>query len=126
VNRTRLSLFYLATYLPIAGLALLLVPDVAMKLLLSNRTYDDVFPRLAGALLLALGALVTQIVRYRIEVLYGWTVVIRIGLMVVLAALAIRSGDPFFAVIFVVVAIGVVLTGWSYYTEWRGGTRAGT
>ena len=51
MDRTRLSLFYLATYLPVAGLALLLVPDVAMKLLLSNRTYDDVFPRLAGALL---------------------------------------------------------------------------
>ena len=93
---------------------------------MSNRAYDDVFPRLAGALLLALGTLVIQIVRHRVEVLYGWTVVIRIGLLIVLAALALLSGDPFFAVIFVVVAIGVVLTGWSYYSEWRGGTRAAT
>jgi hypothetical protein len=85
-----------------------------------------VFPRLAGALLLALGTLVIQIVRYRIEVLYGWTVVIRIGLLIVLAALAVMSGDPFFIVTFVIVAIGVALTGWSYYSEWRGGRRAAT
>ncbi len=123
VDRTRLSLFYLATYLPIAGLALLFVPDFATKLLLSNRTYDDIFPRLAGALLLALGALVIQIVRYRIEVLYAWTLVIRIGLMIVLAALSALSSDPFFVVIFIVVAVGVVLTGWSYYSEWRRGAR---
>src|SRR5207248_4668704 len=87
MQRTRLSLFYLATYLPIAGLLLLFVPDFATKLLLSNRTYDDVFTRLAGALLLALGILVIQIVRHRVEVLYPWTVVIRIGLCTVLAAL---------------------------------------
>jgi hypothetical protein len=126
VNWTRLSLFYVATYLPIAGLALLFAPNFAMKLLLSNRTYDDIFPRLAGALLLALGTLVIQIVRYRLEVLYAWTVIIRIGLLVVLAALAVLSEDPFFVVIFVVVAIGVALTGWSYYTEWRRGARPGS
>lgn len=67
MDRTRLSLYYLATYLPLAGLALLFVPDFATKLLLSNRTYDDAFMRLAGALLVALGVLVIQIVRYRVE-----------------------------------------------------------
>ena len=123
MDRTRLSLFYLATYLPLAGLALLLVPDFATKLLLSNRTYDESFMRLAGALLLAIGVLVIQIVRYRIEVLYAWTLLIRIGLLIVLAVLYARSSDPFFLVIFVVVAIGVALTGWSYYQEWRGGAR---
>ena len=119
MNRTRLSLFYLATYLPIAGALLLLVPDVAMKLLLSNRTYDDVFPRLAGGVLLALGVLIIQIVRYRVEVLYPWTVVVRIGLCTILAALFLRTGDPFFAVIFLVVAVGVVLTGSAYVLDRR-------
>ena len=60
MKRTRLSLFYLVTYLPIAGLALLMAPDFATKLLLSNRTYDDVFPRLVGAVLLALAVLITR------------------------------------------------------------------
>ena len=47
---TRLSLYYLATYLPLAGLALLFVPDFATKLLLSNRTYEDTFMRVAGGM----------------------------------------------------------------------------
>jgi uncharacterized protein YjeT (DUF2065 family) len=119
MDRTRLSLFYLATYLPIAGILLLLVPDTATKLLLSNRTYDDVFTRLAGALLLAVGTLVIGIIRYRVEVLYPWTVVIRIGLCAVLLALYLRTSDPFFVVIFVVVLIGLVLTGGTYLVERR-------
>jgi uncharacterized protein YjeT (DUF2065 family) len=119
MDRTRLSLFYLATYLPIAGLLLLLIPDVATKLLLSNRTYDDVFTRLAGALLLALGILIIQIVRHRVEVLYPWTVVVRIGLCLALLALYVRTSDPFFLVIFAVVFIGVVLTGGTYLLERR-------
>ncbi len=36
MTRTRLSLFYLAGYLAFAGLALLLVPTFALRLLLSN------------------------------------------------------------------------------------------
>jgi len=119
MNRTHLSLYYLATYLPIAGLALLLVPDFATKLLLSNRTYDDIFTRLAGALLLALGVLIIQIVRHRVEALYQTTVVVRLGLLVVLAVLFVRSADPFFLVIFVVVGIGVLLTGTGIYLDRR-------
>jgi uncharacterized protein YjeT (DUF2065 family) len=124
VDRTRISLFYLATYLPLAGLALLFVPDFATKLLLSNRTYDDTFMRLSGALLLSLGVLVIQIVRSRIEILYPWTLVIRIGLLLVVAFLYARTSDPFFLVIFVVIAIGVVLTGSAYYQEWRARARS--
>ena len=117
MERTRLSLYYLATYLPFAGFALLLVPDFATKLLLSNRTYDDVFPRLAGVLLLAIWVLIVQIIRHRVEALYPWTVVVRIGLSAVLLGLFIYSGDPFFAVIFAVVFFGVLLTGGTYLWE---------
>ncbi len=100
MRRTRLSLYYLGTYLPIAGLALLFVPSFATKLLLSNRTYDEEFMRLAGALLLAVGILVIQIIRYRVEVLYSTTLAIRLGLIVVLLWLYALSSDPFFLVIF--------------------------
>ena len=120
MRRTHLSLYYLATYLPIAGLALLFVPDVATKLLLSNHTYDDVFTRLAGGLLLALGVLIIQIVRHRVEVLYPTTVVVRLGLLAVVGTLFVRTGDPFFVVIFGVIAIGVVLTGVSLYLDRMG------
>ena len=119
MERTRRSLFYLAAYLPVAGFALLLVPDFATKLLLSNQTYDDVFTRLAGALLLVISVLIIQIIRHRVEVLYMWTILVRIFLLLVLAALYVKSSDPFFAVIFVLVVIGVILTGTTYLKERR-------
>ena len=119
MERTRTSLYYLATYLPIAGFALLLVPDLAMKLLLSNRSYDDVFPRLAGALLIAIWILIVQIIRLRLVALYPWTVIVRLWLATAVLALFVRSGDPFFIVIFVVIAIGIVLTGVTYLRERR-------
>ena len=117
MNLTRLSLFYLATYLPIAGLALLFVPDFATKLLLSNQTYEDTFQRLAGAVLLALGVLIIQIVRLRVEVLYPWTVVVRIGLLAAFVWLYARTSDPFFVVLFVIVGFGVVMTAAGYYLD---------
>jgi hypothetical protein len=117
MNRTRLSLFYLAGYLTFAGLALLLVPTFALKLLLSNGDYGEVFPRLAGMLLLGLAILVTQIIRHRIEVLYPTTLIVRLFFLVVLAYLFLSSSDPFFLVIFGIVLLGVVFTGYSYLTE---------
>jgi hypothetical protein len=117
VNRTRLSLYYLAGYLTFAGLALLLVPTFALKLLLSNGDYGEVFPRLAGMLLVGLAILVTQIIRHRVEVLYPTTLVVRLFFLVVFAYLYLSSSDPFFLVVFVIVAVGVILTGYSYLTE---------
>jgi thiol:disulfide interchange protein len=119
MTRTRLSLFYLAGYLTFAGLALLLVPSFALKLLLSNGDYGEVFPRLAGMLLLGLAILVTQIIRHRIEVLYPTTLVVRLFFLVVFAYLFLSSSDPFFLVVFGIVLLGVVLTGYSYLTEHR-------
>jgi thiol:disulfide interchange protein len=119
MNRTRLSLFYLAGYLTFAGLALLLVPTFALKLLLSNGDYGEVFPRLAGMLLLGLAILVTQIIRHRIEVLYPTTLIVRLFFLVVLAYLFLSSSDPFFLVVFGIVLLGVVFTGYSYLTEHR-------
>jgi hypothetical protein len=117
VNRTRLSLYYLAGYLTFAGLALLLVPTFALKLLLSNGDYGEVFPRLAGMLLVGLAILITQIIRHRVEVLYPTTLVVRLFFLVVFAYLYLTSSDPFFLVVFGIVALGVILTGYSYLTE---------
>jgi hypothetical protein len=117
MHRTRLSLFYLASYLTVAGLALLLVPSFALQLLLSNGDYGEVFPRLAGMLLLGLAVLITQIIRHRIEVLYPTTLIVRLFFLVVLAYLFLSSSDPFFLVVFGIVLLGVVFTGYSYLTE---------
>ena len=119
MNRTHLSLYYLAGYLLPAGTLLLLVPDVATKLLLSNRTYDDAPFRLAGILLIGLGILVVQMIRYRLEVLYPTTILIRLGISATLIGLYLRTSDPFFLVVLAVVVIGIGLTATSFVLDRR-------
>ena len=119
MRRTNLSLYYLAGYLIHAGTLLLLVPDFATKLLLSNRSYDDAPFRLAGILLIGLGILVTQIIRHRLEVLYPTTVVIRLLISATLIGLYLETRDPFFLVVLTVVVIGIVLTATSFVLDRR-------
>ncbi|HET7211762.1 MAG TPA: hypothetical protein VFI85_08470 [Methyloceanibacter sp.] len=54
MNRTRLSLYYLCSYLLIGGLVLLFFPTEGLRLMLSTGSYGDVFPRVAGMLLAGL------------------------------------------------------------------------
>ena len=117
MRRTNLSLYYLAGYLIPAGLLLLFVPEFATKLLLSNRTYDYAPFHLAGVLLLVIGILVVQIIRHRLEQLYTTTLVARALISATLLWLFLTTGDPFFAVVLVIVLIGVALTGASYYLD---------
>ena len=110
MNRTRLSLFYLAGYLILGGLAMSFDPKLAMQLLFAEGDYGDVFPRLVGLLLLALGILVVWIIATRAERMYPGTLVARIVILTGLAALYFLSLDPFFVSLFVVVLIGFLLT----------------
>ena len=120
MKRTHLSLYYLAGYLVPAGLLLLFVPEFATKLLLSNRTYDYAPFHLVGVLLLVIGILIIQIIRFRLEALYPTTLVARALISATLLWLFLTTGDPFFAVILVIVLIGVALTGVSYVLDQRG------
>ena len=117
MRRTNLSLYYLAGYLIPAGLLLLFVPEFATKLLLSNRTYDYAPFHLAGVLLLVIGILIVQIIRHHLEQLYTTTLVARALISATLLWLFLTTGDPFFAVVLVIVLIGVALTGTSYYLD---------
>jgi uncharacterized protein YjeT (DUF2065 family) len=119
MRRTNLSLYYLVGYLIPAGTLLLLVPDFATKLLLSNRSYDDAPFRLAGILLIGLGILVTQIIRHRLEVLYPTTVVVRLLISATLIGLYVETRDPFFLVVLTVVVIGIALTAASFVLDRR-------
>ena len=119
MSRTNLSLYYLAGYLLPAGALLLFVPEWATKLLLSNRTYDYAPFRLVGVLLFVIGILIVQIIRHRLEMLYTTTLLARALISATLLWLFIATGDPFFAVILVVVLIGVALTGASYLLDRR-------
>jgi len=117
VKRTHLSLYYLVSYLTVAGLALFLVPDFALKLLLSNGDYGTVFPRLAGMVLIGLAIIVFQIVRMRVEVMYSTTLIVRLFFLPSFLFLYVISSDPFFLVVFGIVLIGVIWTGLSYLSD---------
>lgn len=119
MHRTRLSLFYLAGYLIPTGLALLFTPDLAFKMLFATGSYGDVIPRMAGGLLLALGIIVVQIIRHRVDVLYPTTVAVRLVLLAVLGWLYARTSDPFFLIVMGVVGLGVLLTGGSLLLAMR-------
>ena len=117
--RTRLSLFYLAGYLIPAGLLLLFAPTFALRLLLSNGEYGDVFPRMAGMLLIGIGVIVVQFIRLRLEMLYTTTLVIRAFFCGCFIVFYIISRDPFFLVLLGIVAIGLIWTGFSYVMDKR-------
>lgn len=119
MHRTRLSLFYLAGYLLPTGALLVVAPDLVFKLLFSTGSYGDAIPRLAGGLILALGIIVVQIIRHRLDVLYPTTVAVRFVLLAILGWLYVRTGDPFFIAVFGVVGLGVLLTGGSLLLAMR-------
>jgi uncharacterized membrane protein YoaK (UPF0700 family) len=120
MRRTHLSLYYLAAYLLVAGAALIATGQFAMRMLLSNGEYGDALPRLLGVVLLALGILIAQIIRHRLEVLYPTTLAVRGLILSVLAGLFVATRDPFFLVLILIVGLGVVLTGASYVLDRRG------
>ena len=86
---------------------------------LRSRRSGYVLPRLLGVVLLALGIVIVQIIRHRLEVLYTTTLLVRVFIMVVLAALLVYSGDPLFISLMVVVGLGMVLTSASYLSDRR-------
>jgi uncharacterized protein YjeT (DUF2065 family) len=107
---TRLSFFYLVGYLTLGGLGLVFAPALALQLLGATGSYPPVLVRLLGALLLALGILVSQIVRHRVEVLYPTTLVVRVVLVGTMVPLYLASRDPLFLVLTAIVGLGMVLT----------------
>lgn len=117
MSKTRLSLYYLVTYLTLTGLGLMLAPGGTLKLLFATREYDDFMPRFAGILMFALGLVVSQIVRLRIEALYPITVLIRLVIWFFVLWLYFHSGDTFFAAVLGVLGLGILLTGSIYLME---------
>src|SRR6266498_1322722 len=111
MNKTRLSLYYPATYLTAAGVLLLLAPRLSLRLLFSNGNYGDVFPRVAGLMILGLGLIVIQVIRLRLEQLYSTLWAIRLLFCIGWLGLYLYSGDPYFLVLLAIVGLGFIWTG---------------
>jgi hypothetical protein len=108
---TRLSFTYLIGYLSLGGLGLLVAPDLALRLL--------------GAFMVALALLVGQIVRYRVELLYPTTLLVRVVLLGTIVGLYFESRDPLFWVLSGIVALGMLLTTAGLLTDRRASARTG-
>jgi hypothetical protein len=117
MNRMRISLFYLGSYLAIIGLGLLFVPHETLKILQSNGDYDDVFPRVAGMLMSGLGLSIFGMISARASELYPATLFIRVYFIGCIAAFYAMTGDPLFLVLIVIVGLGFVLTLGSYLLD---------
>jgi len=119
MNRMRISLFYLGSYLTIIGFGLLLVPHETLKILQSNGDYDDVFPRVAGMLMSGLGLSIFGIIRARSSELYPATLLIRVYFIACIAVFYAMTGDPLFLVLVGIVGLGLVFTLSAYLLDRR-------
>lgn len=117
MKRTHVSLYYLASYLLLGGIALIIQPQVFVRLLFSNADYPDVSLRFIGILLIAIGMIIVQIIRLKVEQLYTTTLIVRSFILAGLIGLYIASGDPLFLSLIVIVGFGMLLTGASYMMD---------
>ena len=110
MHRTRLSLYYLASYLTFGGLGFLAAPQEMLSLFFCNGSYSDVMVRFVGALLLALGIVVIQVIRYHLSQLYFTTLLVRSIILSTMLALYFSSRDPLMITLSVIVGLGLALT----------------
>jgi len=122
MNKTRLSLFYLGSYLVLIGFGLLLAPDGTVKLLQSNRHYDDIFVRIAGMLMSGLGLSVFGMIRARASQLYSATLFMRVYFIICFAVFYASTRDPLFLVLTAIVGLGLLLTLSSYLLDKKSST----
>jgi hypothetical protein len=116
-RRTRLCIWYVAGYLFLSGLALLLAPRAALTVMLSNTDYGIVMPRWVGMLSVAMGTLVAQIVRQHVVVLYPLSFFMPAAMLIGFVGMYLQSANPLFLTIAGVVGVGVLATGVSILLE---------
>lgn len=116
---TRLSFYYLITYLAFGGVGLMAAPDLAVRLLLGTGTYQEMPMRFLGAFMISLSIIVFQIRRHQIEVLYPTTLIVRVVLLSTILWLYTKSSDPLFLTLAGIVGLGMVFTGLGLVTDRR-------
>src|SRR5215470_15269215 len=117
MNKTRLSLFYLGSYLVVIGLGLLFAPRGTLKILQSNRDYGDVFPRIAGMLMSGLGLSVFGMIHARSSEQYPATLFMRVYFIACFVAFYGMTRDPLFLTFLGIVGLGFLLTLASYLLD---------
>jgi len=117
MHRTRLSLFYLGSYLVLIGLGLLFVPHETLKILQSNRDHDEVMTRIAGMLMSGLGLSIFGMIRARSYEQYPATLLIRLYFIACFVVFYLMTRDPLFVVLIGIVGLGLILTLTTYLLD---------
>jgi hypothetical protein len=110
-GRIRLCIWYVAGYLVLSGLLLLIAPRTALAAMLSNTDYGVVMPRWVGMLSVAMGTLVGQVVRQRVVALYPLSFFMPAAMLVGFVGMYLDSRNPLFLAVAAVVGLGVLATG---------------
>lgn len=114
---TRASLACVASYLLLTGLGLALAPGATLDLLGSTFDYGPIMPRWVGMLSIALAAVIVQVLRHRLTVLYPMGFFMPGAMLFGFGALCLTSGDKLFLAVMAVVGVGVATTGLSLWLD---------
>jgi len=110
----RLSLFYVASYLLMAGLGMTFWPRLTLDMMFATGDYDLVFVRMCGLFVLGLAAFVIQTIRFRLRVLYPAIIWVRVVFCTGYVVLYAQTGDPFFLATLGIVGTGLVASSVCY------------
>ena len=108
LSRTRISLYYPAIYLVVAGVGFLLFPTLILRLLFSTGHFERTFIELCGLFLLGLAILVIQTIRFRLAALYPTLIGVRVFFCAGYLLLYGQTRDPLFLSLFLIVGSGLL------------------
>jgi hypothetical protein len=115
--RTRRSLYYLAAYLLLTGLAFIFAPQTTLKLLLANHEYKDLFVQFTGVMMVGLSIVVMNVIRYGSKPFYRATLIARVPMWFLILWMYFRSREQAMLIVLGVLGLGIVITGSCYLSE---------
>ena len=113
MGKTRVSLFYLVSYLTFGGVALLIAPQKTMELFFATGSYADLMLRVIGTFMLAIAVIIAQIIRTHVRCL----------ILTLFVAFYCTYRDPFLLVLAAVVGLGLAVTSTAFFAERRKAAR---
>jgi hypothetical protein len=108
---------FVVSYLFLTGLGLAIAPEATLQSMGSSVDYGSIMPRWVGMFSLALAAVIGQVLRHKLTVLYPLGFFMPGAMLFGFLALYFKSGDKLFLVVAAVVAVGVVATGVSLWLD---------
>ena len=110
----KITWIYLASYLSLGGIGFSFLPEVTLKIFLSNGEYGVIMPRLVGMFMIALGGIITTMTFNNDLRYYSYAMFIRTGMVAFILWLYMISKDPMMIAILIIILLGL-LPSWYVY-----------